>query len=436
MERLLSVKEYEIITCNEDYQEQYAYLPKEAFGELETYIRTESMKEDASDCSSFLKMGYRKGVGCTVSVCNYVGLIQLKSGYQIEILPKIALDGGEELDDKKTKKVLVKMIQSLQKISKKGAWDASLQVEQMTVGEILIYLYLQEMECLLQKGLKSTYLRREENLHYWKGKLLLSEHLRQNIAHQERFFAAYEEYHLNCPQNRLLKATLLKLQKISHSAQNLKKIRQQLTAFELVEASGNYAKDFAAVVLDRSTKEYQMLLAWSKVYLMDQSFTIFSGSASARALLFPMERVFEAYVAKEMKRVCTQVGWEVSAQDRGYYLFDTPQKFALRPDLVVNCRDGRRIILDTKWKRLTDSARGNYGIKQEDMYQMYAYAKKYNTSEVWLLYPMQEGIQKHKISYQSEDGVIVRIYLVDVAHIEESLKQLLGYLKSASSETT
>ncbi len=432
MERLLSVKEYEIITCNEDYREEYAYLPETAFRELEAFIRAGAGQKDDSDLLQFLRMGYRRGVGPVISACNYVGLIQLKSGYQIEILPKIALDGGEEPDHPKTRTLFMNMIQSLRSMKGKGIQNASLRVERMTIAEILICLYLQEMDYLLQKGLKSAYLRQEENLPYWKGKLLVNEHLRHNIAHQERFFAAYEAYHLNRPENRLLKATLFKLQKVSHSAQNQKKIRQQLTAFELVEASVNYDKDFTEVVADRSMREYQTLLAWSKVYLSGKSFTVFSGGVLAKALLFPMERVFEAYVAREMKRVCTQAGWEVSVQDRGYYLFDTPQRFALRPDLVIDLNDGRKIILDTKWKRLSESARGNHGIKQEDMYQMYAYAKKYKTDEVWLLCPLQErGASQEEISYQSEDGVRVRVCLVDVEHIQESLKKLLQQIRTS-----
>lgn len=108
---------------------------------------------------------------------------------------------------------------------------------------------------------------------------------------------------------------------------------------------------------------------------MNKSFTTFSGKSTVKALLFPMEKVFEAYVAKNLKKVLGKIGWEVSIQDRGYYLFDEPRKqFALRPDIVVDCGNGRKIIMDTKWKHLCNNERANYGISQTDMYQMYAYA--------------------------------------------------------------
>lgn len=282
----------------------------------------------------------------------------------------------------------------------------------------------------MKNGIKSSYLNQEENLNVYKGKLLVNEHLKQNIVHKERFYVVFDEYQANCPQNRLIKSTLLKLQQLTGSAQNSKEIRQLLVSFELVEPSKNYEKDFSKVVIDRTTKCYEVLLKWSKVFLKNKSFSMFSGTESARALLFPMEKVFEAYVAKNLKKRLNQAGWDVSIQDKGYYLFDTLngekyQKFALRPDLVITRPDESIIILDTKWKSLINNKKANYGISQADMYQMYAYAKKYQASEVWLLYPMNEEMRNTEpILFDSGDGVRVSVFLVDVAQIEESLEKL------------
>ena len=128
-------------------------------------------------------------------------------------------------------------------------------------------------------------------------------------------------------------------------------------------------------MIDRSTKEYDMIMRWSRVFLLGKSFTTFSGTTNARALLFPMEKVFESYVSQQLRKVMAGTGWEISTQDKGCYLFDSPKQFALRPDIVIIRDDGSKIIIDTKWKSLTDKPRINYGISQADMYQMYAYAK-------------------------------------------------------------
>jgi 5-methylcytosine-specific restriction enzyme subunit McrC len=238
----------------------------------------------------------------------------------------------------------------------------------------------------------------------------------------------YDEFNVNLPENRLIKSTLLKLQKISSSTANIKEIRQLLPSFEMVEPSTNYTKDFSSVVIDRNTKDYEILIQWSKVFLMNQSFTTFSGNTTARALLFPLEKVFESYAAKNLKRVLGDLNWEISTQDKGYYLFDAPREFALRPDIVITRDDGSRIILDTKWKLLSNNPRKNYGISQADMYQMYAYSKKYNTPEIWLLYPLNEEMKNIDISFQASNRDVVetkvRLFFVDVIGIKESLGEL------------
>lgn len=215
-------------------------------------------------------------------------------------------------------------------------------------------MYLQEVRTLVKHGLKSAYVGKEDNLNYYKGKLVVNEQIKQNTVHGERFYVRYDEYLVDRAENRLVKATLLKLQGISNSAENQKEIRQLLTAFEMVTPSVNYQKDFSRVVLDRNTKDYDMLMRWSKVFLLNKSFTTFSGGHNSRALLFPMEKVFEAYVAQELKKVLQDLNWDISTQDKGYYLFDSPRQFALRPDIVITRANGSRIILDTKWKRLVD----------------------------------------------------------------------------------
>lgn len=129
-----------------------------------------------------------------------------------------------------------------------------------------------------------------------------------------------------------------------------------------------------------------------------------------------------------MKKVMSPYGWEVSSQDKEYYLFTEPKRqFALKPDLVMKKND-RVVVLDTKWKNLVDNEKINYGISQSDMYQMYAYSKKYNTSEIWLLYPVNDEMRDHApIRFESGDNMIdtiVNLHFIEVDTIEDSLQQL------------
>ena len=433
MGKMFEIKEFDSIICNKDYQydEKYKYLEQKEFDNLVAFIHEFTGDAERADVLDFMRIGYRRNVGEVVSIRNYVGLIQMKNGFQIQVLPKIAF-GEEDKDNVKTKKVFLKMLRSMKDFPSKIFNDASLKIDRMNLYELFINMYLQEVRRLVKHGIKSSYVEQKDNLHYYKGKLLVNDHVRENLIHKERFYVSYDEFHPNRAENRLVKATLIKLQKLTTSAENSKEIKQLLTAFEIVDVSVNYVKDFSQVEINRNTKDYETLIQWSKVFLMNKSFTTFSGHTVSRALLFPMESVYESYVAQQMKKVMGAEGWDVSSQDKGHYLFTDPKnRFALRPDLVMK-KDDRIIILDTKWKSLVNNERINFGISQADMYQMYAYSKKYNTTEIWLLYPSNDEMRDHepiKFEEREGDGTTVNVYFIDVNKIEDSLQKLKNRLE-------
>lgn len=434
MGKLLEVKEFDSITGNADYKddEKYKYLQQPAFGELIEFIHEFAGDEENVDALDLMKIGYKRNVGDIVSIKNYVGLIQMKNGYQIQVLPKIDFSDDEDSGNAKTKRVFLNMLKSMKDFPSKAFNNASLKVDKMNLYEIFINMYLQEVRQLVKHGIKSTYLAKEDNLNFYKGKLLVNQHIKTNLVHKEKFYVSYDEYDPNRAENKLVKATLLKLSKLTNSAENSKEIRQLLTAFEMIDPSVNYEKDFSCVHIDRNTKDYEMLMQWSKVFLMNKSFSTFSGDTNSRALLFPMEKVFESYVAQKMKKVFSPDGWEVRSQAHGKYLFMEPRKqFALRPDIVLQ-KGNRTVIMDTKWKCLFDSEYKNYGISQQDMYQMYAYSKKYETSEIWLLYPENQEMRGHTpIVFNSGDNTTVNVHFVDVEHIEYNLEILKNKLEES-----
>lgn len=427
MDRLLEVKEFDTITGNSDFENdtQYKYLRSEVFSELLEFIHGFSGSENHADALDFMRISYKRNVGDVVTVKNYVGLIQMENGYQIQILPKISFDVGEDQNNRETKRVFLKMLRSMKDFPSKVFNDANLKIDRMNLYEIFINMYLQEVRQLVKHGIRSTYISQEDNLKYYKGKLLVSQHMKSNLVHKERFYVTYDEFHPNRAENKLIKATLQKLRSVTTSAENAKEIRQLLTSFELVESSTNFEKDFAQVKIDKNTKDYDILMKWSKVFLKNQSFATFTGNNRSKALLFPMESVFESYVAQQLKKVFMTAGWDVSIQDKGYYLFTEPRRqFALRPDIVCT-KGARTVVMDTKWKSLVNNERNNYGIAQSDMYQMYAYSKKYNTSEIWLLYPLNDAMREHQeIMFDSGDGTVVRLHFVDVVHIERTITDL------------
>ena len=339
----------------------------------------------------------------------------------------------ESIED--TQKVFRRMLSSMKDFPAKVSDNASLKDEKMNLYEIFINMYISEVQRLLKRGLKSTYVSEEDNLNKVKGKILIDKQIKHNLAHKERFFVRFDDYQVDRPENRIIKTTLLKLKTLTNSEMTLSKIRQQLTSFENVQESFNYEKDFSKVNIDRSMKNYENLMRWSRVFLYNKSFTSFSGKTEARALLFPMEKLFEAYVAKELGKVISEE-WSLSTQDTGYYLFDKPRIFAIRPDLVLRRNDGKTVVMDTKWKRLNSEASKKYGISQADMYQMYVYSKKYKASDIWVLYPENNEMNNsEEISFKSNipegEDTTIHLFFVNLGEnkIQDSMKELFEKVK-------
>ncbi|MBR2518259.1 MAG: hypothetical protein IKE46_00510, partial [Selenomonadaceae bacterium] len=98
-----------------------------------------------------------------------------------------------------------------------------------------------------------------------------------------------------------------------------------------------------------------------------------------------------------------------TTQARKKFLFDEPKSFLLMPDILLE--GDETIIMDTKWKR---------EVSQADMYQMFAYAKKYSTQKIFLLCPPDES---KNILYRTEN-LAVQIFHVDLFDINESITNL------------
>lgn len=74
------------------------------------------------------------------------------------------------------------------------------------------------------------------------------------------------------------------------------------------------------------------------------------------------------------------------------------------------------LIIDTKWKLLTENEDENYGISQADMYQMYAYAHKFKCNDIVLCYPFNG--KKDFPAYEDREGnKTIHIKTVDLSKI-------------------
>lgn len=398
MRKEFILKEFEYLQYKDNTKDNF--IKKETFDSLEKFVL------ENEKTAQYLKITTKNGFGKVLQAQNYVGVIQTKDGTTIEILPKI-----KNATTEKSKDILIKMLKTLKNSPFKNLSVANLKSSKIPLFEIFISMFLEELTVLVRNGIKSDYISKEENLKFLKGKLKISEQIKYNTIHKERFFVQYEEFISNRVENRLIKTTLQFLYNKSKLNKNQQRIREFLFVFDEIEISHNIKTDFSKIKLNRQMKDYEQVLLWCKTFLFENSFSPYKGNDIAFALLFDMNLLFESFVYSYLKK--SSNFQDIKSQDRTHHLAyeNGIGRFRLKPDIVIN---GGKIIADTKWKILSEDKAYN-GVLQDDMYQLYAYGTKYdNCEKIYLIYPFDELIIKNSYNYFKNKELKLDILFFDV----------------------
>lgn len=381
------------------------YLDSKSFDSLKSFVAENN--DPGTEIEAAFSYHRKKGKDF-IRVKNYVGVIETRQGTSIEILPKIYIGNSE--DQKKSiaesRSVLLSMLRCLKDSPFKTIDQAHLNSSRMPILELFIILFLKEIDTIFKRGIKHFYTNIEENQNYLKGRLVFSQHIKQNVTRADRFYVQFDDFKANIPQNRILKAALKYVGMKTRSTKNQRQINDFLNILEEVEDVIHLEADLKRINgHNRLFSYYDTALKWARLFLEGKSFTSYKGNHLNTALLFPMEVLFESYVAHKIKQQYPE--YNISTQDRLHYLLTdlqlNRQKFRIRPDLVIETPT-ELIIADTKWKIIdqTQSSK-NYLISQADMYQLYAYGKKYESKQLILIYPECESFnQSLKFQYDGK----------------------------------
>lgn len=361
-------------------------IPDKVYGWLED----QCLRSAAAGEAAWLRLTQRRGRR-VVQVTSFVGVIRAPDGFQIEVLPKVGKAIGGSAAE--ARQLLIEMLCCLQEFRHIQTDSAKISAARMSLLEVFIAEFLRTVERIVKSGLRSDFSSRQDNLFALRGKLLMAPHLRQNLYRADRFFTEHDEFSTDRPENRLLHAALRRVLILSASQANQQLARELQFVFADLPVSAQPRVDFQRVRLDRGMGYYADALAWARLILDEESPLTGRGGHRAPSLLFPMEAVFEAFVAKHMARQLPRP-LILKTQARSHHLVRHREQnwFRLKPDLLVNEAGHDVLVLDTKWK-LLDGLKGNgtdkYGLSQSDFYQLQAYGQSYlnGRGDVVLIYP-------------------------------------------------
>ncbi|CCH54695.1 hypothetical protein BN8_03892 [Fibrisoma limi BUZ 3] len=429
MQRSIAVSEFALIRNARDFPDTVGSL-SEAYVLDETFQQLKQVATQTADVDAILTFFVQKGREA-IRVKNYVGLLELPNGTQVDILPKVADQPAV------ARTALLNMLRHLRH-SPFRTFVAHTGATSLPLWDVFSNAFLEALSQLVSQGVQRAYVPVEGNERFWKGKFQVARHLRDNAHHAERLAVLYDTLTVDHAPNRVLKTTLLFLQRHGTGMDNQRRQQQLLWALDDVPTSESIADDLRqirAITTARSTSHrqfarYKPALQWAEALLQSQAFGLKTGRTGNFSLLFPMQRVFEDYVAHGLRQYYSP--GQVLVQESSAHLVDEhigSPRFRLQPDILIR-QPGRTLVLDTKWKRIDGADRvGNYGIEQADLYQLYAYGKKYEADQLFLIYPANDTFSRPLDVFGYDESTHLHVIPFDVTRpLHEEIARLSGFL--------
>jgi 5-methylcytosine-specific restriction enzyme subunit McrC len=302
-----------------------------------------------------------------------------------------------------------------------------------TLLEILIRAFADQLTNEVRRGLPRQYLRCEEDLPKLRGRLDVTRQFTTLAVRPDRLACQFDVLSPDTALLQVMKACVVFLARQARRAETVRRLAELRVALADVSDVHSHHLAWDKIAIDRSNRRWRSLLALARLFLRrDWQATHRANDLRDLAgvtLLFPMNDLFEAYVAALLRKALAPQGYEVVSQGGLRYCLNEIAAdgtlgrplFRTKPDCMVR-RDGRTVlVIDTKWKRLTAAGSDpKRGVSQADVYQLMAYARLYDSARLMLLYPHhadlegQGALARHRINVPGADERLT-IASIDVA---------------------
>lgn len=285
---------------------------------------------------------------------------------------------------------------------------ANLGVQSSNLLDAFINLFITHLTQQTRAGLICAYIPEEDILPKLRGTIDLRQQIQNRAMDPSRLHCRFDEFSENTPLNRLFKACLSRINPFVRAESLRRRIVILTERFAEIPQSHNPLKE--RIVWNRMNERFRDAHALARMLLEAEWQNTTSGSITGLALLFPMNLLFERYVARWLQKVLP--AGSVLVQHQKYTLLQNGT-YHLIPDIVIGTDDGP-LIIDTKWKNLSNLTGSNPAVSQADLYQLASYGAVYRANRVILLYPGTERNWSSTVWRYTATNRDVEIWRVDL----------------------
>jgi 5-methylcytosine-specific restriction enzyme subunit McrC len=344
-----------------------------------------------------LRRGFCQRVSGGIKLAQHCGIVRL-STCVVEVLPKVGMADSRTINElERSRGALLAMLHSARQVAITKVGTAPQQSVSAPLLDIFIEAFLHCALDQARRGLISRYVVHADDLSVIKGRFQAHGHVRRNLVRPHLLHCEYDEFTADNAYNRAVRATLNVCRTWVSTASTQRLWFETHARYASISSVRVLAKDVTSLPRDRTTQRYDPLLTWCELILATTSPAMSSGTTHAPGLLFDMNKLFEAHVAK-LEDDAAGPDQSVVRQGPPLHLGvrDATNVFLLKPDITVwkvdqnGARLGIDRVVDAKWKRLNPYV-PDYGVNEGDVYQLLAYATRYGCTNLELAYPMPDG---------------------------------------------
>jgi 5-methylcytosine-specific restriction enzyme subunit McrC len=375
---------------------------------------------------------YPRGGKFVIRANNYVGVIRI-GDYNLQIMPKIGRQGG--LAEESAVFNIFYMLAYTKRLKIIDSGLAFLRsVKNNDFFEILIGLFAENLLKLVRGGLNKEYLLNRDNLPFVKGKIDFNGQIKRNSIIKSRFFLEFDEFSEDSLLNRIFKYVSQLLLKESKDQRNIKSLQELVFVFSDVSEQIISVDDFKKIQINRLNVKYEQVISLCKIFISQSTLELSIKNIETFAFVFDMNKLFEEFVGEFIKRnlhenfsrIELQKPVKNFVQDKIVGGISYGQCFNMKPDIcffkdsITPC-----LIMDTKYKILNTDKKE--GVSQGDLYQMNAYAEKYNCEKIILLYPKNYSRSEREVFFKIDNKKEIHVKTVN---LEIDLRKDRELLKS------
>ena len=258
--------------------------------------------------------------------------------------------------------------------------------------ELIINLIASHLLELVSNHPLTMYQAVEESMQTPRGSINFKRYINKSLTYgtYQNIECDYEPFLFDNRVNRIIKYCSRLLIQQTKFSENLRMLQEVIFILDEVNDLPCTIHDVNKVAINSFFEEYSLAMDSCRLILSQQLYSNNNYDLSQWCLLFPMEYVFEDFLAGFLEEKFHRQ-WKVEYQKSNEYLSNNPRVFNMQHDIFLTSKreSKRKIIIDTKYKIRDNNFKEDpkKGVSQTDLYQMVSYAFKRGCTNLILVYP-------------------------------------------------